>query len=144
MCQQGEARKALEALQRRNVPVDLVVQNFFTYFLSNDPNLFLVFFYYIKFSYFFMQYKFAPDLIILDAYETVESWMMARNKLNPGKLIPAMMRYVSKPHAKYDMCCTFFLFIITLCDSKNLKQTTKKCLMLKTKWLTWVSIMCSM
>lgn len=25
--QQGEARKALEVLQRRNVPVDLVVQN---------------------------------------------------------------------------------------------------------------------
>jgi vacuolar protein sorting-associated protein 18 len=40
---------------------------------------------------------------MLDAYETVESWMMARNKLNPGKLIPAMMRYVSEPHAKYDM-----------------------------------------
>ncbi|GJN39531.1 hypothetical protein PR202_gb28656 [Eleusine coracana subsp. coracana] len=67
--QQGEARKALEVLQRRNVPVDLV-------------------------------YKFAPDLIMLDAYETVESWMMARNKLSPGKLIPAMMRYVSEPHAK--------------------------------------------
>ncbi|AQK40790.1 zinc ion binding [Zea mays] len=67
--QQGEARKALEVLQRRNVPVDLV-------------------------------YKFAPDLIMLDAYETVESWMMARNRLNPGKLIPAMMRYVSEPHAK--------------------------------------------
>ncbi|KAL6659392.1 hypothetical protein ACP70R_003432 [Stipagrostis hirtigluma subsp. patula] len=67
--QQGEARKALEVLQRHNVPVDLV-------------------------------YKFAPDLIMLDAYETVESWMMARNKLNPGKLIPAMMRYVSEPHAK--------------------------------------------
>jgi hypothetical protein len=62
---------------------------------------------------------------MLDAYETVESWMMARNTLNPGKLIPAMMRYVSEPHAKYDMCCTLFLFIITLCDSKNLKQTTK-------------------
>ncbi|KAF7067585.1 hypothetical protein CFC21_073456 [Triticum aestivum] len=67
--QQGEARKALEVLQRHNVPEDLV-------------------------------YKFAPDLIMLDAYETVESWMMARNKLNPGKLIPAMMRYVSEPHAK--------------------------------------------
>lgn len=40
---------------------------------------------------------------MLDAYETVESWMMARNKLNPGKLIPAMMRYVSEPHAKYEM-----------------------------------------
>ncbi|KAF0897711.1 hypothetical protein E2562_000427 [Oryza meyeriana var. granulata] len=46
------------------------------------------------------KYKFAPDLIMLDAYETVESWMMTRNKLNPGKLIPAMMRYVSEPHAK--------------------------------------------
>lgn len=67
--QQGEARKALEVLQRPNVTVDLV-------------------------------YKFAPDLIMLDAYETVESWMMARSKLNPGKLIPAMMRYVSEPHAK--------------------------------------------
>ncbi|XP_006659889.1 vacuolar sorting protein 18 [Oryza brachyantha] len=67
--QQGEARKALEVLQRHNVLVELV-------------------------------YKFAPDLIMLDAYETVESWMMARNKLNPGKLIPAMMRYVSEPHAK--------------------------------------------
>ncbi|KAI8004501.1 Vacuolar sorting protein 18 [Camellia lanceoleosa] len=32
--------------------------------------------------------KFAPDLIMLDAYETVE------------KLIPAMMRYSSEPHAK--------------------------------------------
>uniref|UniRef100_M8D7E9 Vacuolar sorting-associated protein 18-like protein n=1 Tax=Aegilops tauschii TaxID=37682 RepID=M8D7E9_AEGTA len=42
----------------------------------------------------YIQYKFAPDLIMLDAYETVESWMMARNKLNPGKLIPAMMRYM--------------------------------------------------
>jgi amino acid permease len=27
LCQQGEARKALEVLQRRNVPVDLVVHN---------------------------------------------------------------------------------------------------------------------
>jgi hypothetical protein len=72
LVQQGEARKALEVLQRPNVTVELV-------------------------------YKFAPDLIMLDAYETVESWMMARSKLNPGKLIPAMMRYVSEPHAKYDM-----------------------------------------
>lgn len=46
-----------------------------------------------------LQYKFAPDLIMLDAYETVESWM-ANNKLNPRKLIPAMMRYASEPHAK--------------------------------------------
>ncbi|KAL6493527.1 Vacuolar protein sorting-associated protein 18 like protein [Orobanche gracilis] len=46
-----------------------------------------------------LQYKFAPDLIMLDAYETVESWM-TRNDLNPRKLIPAMMRYSSEPHAK--------------------------------------------
>ncbi|XP_039026661.1 vacuolar sorting protein 18-like [Hibiscus syriacus] len=46
-----------------------------------------------------LQYKFAPDLITLDAYETVESWM-ASNNLNPRKLIPAMMRYSSEPHAK--------------------------------------------
>ncbi|PKU85899.1 vacuolar sorting protein 18 isoform X1 [Dendrobium catenatum] len=46
-----------------------------------------------------LQYKFAPDLIMLDAYETVESWMTT-NKLNPRKLIPAMMRYTSEPHAK--------------------------------------------
>lgn len=46
-----------------------------------------------------LQYKFAPDLIMLDAYETVESWM-STNKLNPRKLIPAMMRYASEPHAK--------------------------------------------
>jgi vacuolar protein sorting-associated protein 18 len=103
LCQQGEARKALEIIQHHNVPVDLVVQNFFTYF-SNDPNLKVLFFSTkLNLLTFFMQYKFAPDLIMLDAYETVESWMMARNKLNPGKLIPAMMRYVSEPHAKYDM-----------------------------------------
>ncbi|XP_061346723.1 vacuolar sorting protein 18 isoform X2 [Gastrolobium bilobum] len=46
-----------------------------------------------------LQYKFAPDLITLDAYETVESWMATKN-LNPRKLIPAMMRYSSEPHAK--------------------------------------------
>ncbi|KAL6524490.1 Vacuolar protein sorting-associated protein 18 like protein [Orobanche hederae] len=46
-----------------------------------------------------LQYKFAPDLIMLDAYETVESWM-TRNDLNPRKLIPAMMRYSSEPPAK--------------------------------------------
>lgn len=45
------------------------------------------------------QYKFAPDLIMLDAYETVESWMITKD-LNPRKLIPAMMRYSSEPHAK--------------------------------------------
>ncbi|KAF3340737.1 vacuolar protein sorting-associated protein 18 [Carex littledalei] len=67
--QQGESKKALEVLQRPNVPVEL-------------------------------QYKFAPDLIMLDAYETVESWMMARSMLNPRKLIPAMMRYTNEPHAK--------------------------------------------
>ncbi|KAJ4822464.1 Vacuolar protein sorting-associated protein 18 like protein [Turnera subulata] len=66
--QQGEAKKALEVLQKPSVPIDL-------------------------------QYKFAPDLIALDAYETVESWMATKN-LNPRKLIPAMMRYSSEPHAK--------------------------------------------
>ncbi|PON81924.1 Deep orange protein [Trema orientale] len=66
--QQGEAKKALEVLQKPSVPLDL-------------------------------QYKFAPDLIMLDAYETVESWMTT-NKFNPRKLIPAMMRYSSEPHAK--------------------------------------------
>ncbi|KAF3437477.1 hypothetical protein FNV43_RR20230 [Rhamnella rubrinervis] len=66
--QQGEAKKALEVLQKPSVSLDL-------------------------------QYKFAPDLIMLDAYETVESWMTT-NKLNPRKLIPAMMRYSSEPHAK--------------------------------------------
>lgn len=66
--QQGEAKKALEVLQKPAVPIDV-------------------------------QYKFAPDLIMLDAYETVESWM-ATNNLNPRKLIPAMMRYSSEPHAK--------------------------------------------
>ncbi|KAL4292984.1 hypothetical protein AHAS_Ahas18G0082700 [Arachis hypogaea] len=66
--QQGEAKKALEVLQKPSVPEDL-------------------------------QYKFAPDLIALDAYETVESWMATKN-LNPRKLIPAMMRYSSEPHAK--------------------------------------------
>ncbi|KAF5180254.1 Vacuolar sorting protein [Thalictrum thalictroides] len=66
--QQGEAKKALEVLQKPTVPIDL-------------------------------QYKFAPDLIMLDAYETVESWMVTNN-LNPRRLIPAMMRYSSEPHAK--------------------------------------------
>nr|AOX49857.1 vacuolar protein sorting-associated protein 18-like protein [Ilex paraguariensis] len=66
--QQGEAKKALQVLQKPNVPIEL-------------------------------QYKFAPDLIMLDAYETVESWMTTKN-LNPRKLIPAMMRYSSEPHAK--------------------------------------------
>lgn len=66
--QQGEAKKALEVLQKPAVPIDL-------------------------------QYKFAPDLIMLDAYETVESWM-TRKDLNPRKLIPAMMRYSNEPHAK--------------------------------------------
>lgn len=69
--QQGEAKKALEVLQKPAVPVDL-------------------------------QYKFAPDLIMLDAYETVESWM-AMKHLNPRKLIPAMMRYSSEPHAKNEI-----------------------------------------
>lgn len=66
--QQGEAKKALQVLQKPKVPIDL-------------------------------KYKFAPDLIMLDAYETVESWMVTKN-LDPRKLIPAMMRYSSEPHAK--------------------------------------------
>lgn len=66
--QQGEAKKALEVLQKPAVSIDL-------------------------------KYKFAPDLIMLDAYETVEFWMTTKN-LNPRKLIPAMMRYSSEPHAK--------------------------------------------
>lgn len=66
--QQGQAKKALEVLQKPAVQIDL-------------------------------QYKFAPELIMLDPYETVESWMITKN-LNPRKLIPAMMRYSSEPHAK--------------------------------------------
>ncbi|KAK9671984.1 hypothetical protein RND81_12G067600 [Saponaria officinalis] len=66
--QQGEAKKALEVLEKPSISTNL-------------------------------QYKFAPDLIMLDAYETVESWMI-RKDLNPRKLIPAMMRYSSEPHAK--------------------------------------------
>ncbi|KAI5058038.1 hypothetical protein GOP47_0026208 [Adiantum capillus-veneris] len=46
-----------------------------------------------------LQYKFAPDLIMLDPYETVEFWMTMEN-LNPRRLIPALMRYSSKPHSK--------------------------------------------
>ncbi|XP_078436870.1 zinc ion binding protein isoform X2 [Wolffia australiana] len=46
-----------------------------------------------------LQYKFAPDLIMLDAYETIEAWMTTAN-LNPRRLIPAMMRYSNEPHAK--------------------------------------------
>ncbi|XP_074307169.1 vacuolar sorting protein 18 [Silene latifolia] len=66
--QQGEAKKALQELEKPGISTNL-------------------------------QYKFAPDLIMLDAYETVESWM-TRKDLNPRKLIPAMMRYSSEPHAK--------------------------------------------
>lgn len=66
--QQGEARKALELLQKPNVSPEL-------------------------------QYKFAPDLIMLDPYETVEAWMVANN-LNPRRLIPALMRYSSEPRTK--------------------------------------------
>ncbi|XP_048493409.1 vacuolar sorting protein 18 isoform X3 [Beta vulgaris subsp. vulgaris] len=73
--QQGEAKKALEVLEKPGVSTLLQA-------LSG-----------------IMQYKFAPDLIMLDAYETVESWMI-RKDLNPRKLIPAMMRYSSEPHAK--------------------------------------------
>lgn len=36
---------------------------------------------------------------MLDAYETVEAWMANKN-LNPRRLITAMMRYSSEPHAK--------------------------------------------
>ncbi|KAH7283931.1 hypothetical protein KP509_34G031500 [Ceratopteris richardii] len=46
-----------------------------------------------------LQYKFAADLIMLDAYETVEFWMTMDN-LNPRRLIPALMRYSSRPHSK--------------------------------------------
>lgn len=46
-----------------------------------------------------LQYKFAPDLMMLNPYETVEFWM-TMNNLNPRRLIPALMRYSSKPHAK--------------------------------------------
>lgn len=92
-------------------------ENFFTFFFNDTIlELNLIFFYHVKFTS-PLQYKFAPDLIMLDAYETVESWMIARNKLNPGKLIPAMMRYVSEPHAKYDLAYTLFPLIITLCIS---------------------------
>nr|VDC65562.1 unnamed protein product [Brassica rapa] len=66
--QQGEAKKALEVLQKSSVSDEL-------------------------------QYKFAPELIMLDAYETVEAWMASKN-LNPRRLITAMMRYSSEPHAK--------------------------------------------
>ncbi|KAK4489030.1 hypothetical protein RD792_004822 [Penstemon davidsonii] len=78
--QLGEAKKALRVLQKPNVPIEL--QN-----MNTIENSLLV------------QYKFAPDLIMLDAYETVESWMTTKD-LNPRKLIPAMMRYSSEPHAK--------------------------------------------
>ncbi|QHO49534.1 vacuolar sorting protein 18-like [Arachis duranensis] len=40
----------------------------------------------------YIQYKFPPNLIALDAYETVKSWMAMK--------IPAMMRYSSETHAK--------------------------------------------
>ncbi|CAH8391561.1 unnamed protein product [Eruca vesicaria subsp. sativa] len=66
--QQGEAKKALEVLQKSSVSDEL-------------------------------QYKFAPELIMLDAYETVEAWMANKN-LNPRRFITAMMRYSSEPHAK--------------------------------------------
>ncbi|CAH8388944.1 unnamed protein product [Eruca vesicaria subsp. sativa] len=66
--QQGEAKKALDVLQKSSVSDEL-------------------------------QYKFAPELIMLDAYETVEAWMANKN-LNPRRLITAMMRYSSEPHAK--------------------------------------------
>ncbi|KAI8559167.1 hypothetical protein RHMOL_Rhmol04G0152200 [Rhododendron molle] len=49
-----------------------------------------------------LQFKFAPDLIMDDAYETVESWMTTKN-LNPWKLIPAMMCYSSEPHVRNEI-----------------------------------------
>lgn len=68
-----------------------------------------------------MQYKFAPDLIMLDAYETVEAWMITKN-LNPRKLIPAMMRYSSEPHAKYvEAVISFVLIIIILSNAVFVK-----------------------
>ncbi|KAF8369981.1 hypothetical protein HHK36_031994 [Tetracentron sinense] len=89
--QQGEAKAALQVLKKPTVPIDL------------QSIVFLLLHPFILFKYnifcFTLQYKFAPDLIMLDAYETVESWM-ATNNLNPRRLIPAMMRYSSEPHAK--------------------------------------------
>ncbi|GKC45832.1 hypothetical protein Tco_1063554 [Tanacetum coccineum] len=40
-------------------------------------------------------YKFAPDLIMLEAYETVESWMI-RKDLDPRKLIPTIISELEK------------------------------------------------
>ncbi|GKC13769.1 RNA-directed DNA polymerase, eukaryota, partial [Tanacetum coccineum] len=41
------------------------------------------------------KYKFAPDLIMLEAYETVESWMI-RKDLDPRKLIPTIISELEK------------------------------------------------
>ncbi|KAG8502091.1 hypothetical protein CXB51_000253 [Gossypium anomalum] len=106
--QQGEAKKALEVLRKPAVPIDLQVKIKFPMsfpshsagWLAGPCIIFFIFYvteFLIQFSP--VQYKFAPDLITLDAYETVEFWM-ASNNLNPRKLIPAMMRYSSEPHAK--------------------------------------------
>ncbi|KAL0356149.1 UNVERIFIED_CONTAM: Vacuolar sorting protein 18 [Sesamum radiatum] len=69
-----------------------------------------------------LQYKFAPDLIMLDAYETVESWMTTKD-LNPRKLIPAMMRYSSEPHAKMR------ILVSTICCSRCTKQEDESTLL---------------
>ncbi|KAJ7548955.1 hypothetical protein O6H91_07G034600 [Diphasiastrum complanatum] len=46
-----------------------------------------------------LQYKFAPALLMLDPYETVEFWMTCSD-LNTRRLIPALMRYSNEPRAK--------------------------------------------
>lgn len=99
--QQGEAKKALEVLQKPGVLAELqVIVKFFN---SVCCIIYLLFHLYINWNQdmelYMLQYKFAPELIMLDAYETVESWMITNN-LNPRKLIPAMMRYSGEPHAK--------------------------------------------
>ncbi|KAH9744304.1 vacuolar sorting protein 18 [Citrus sinensis] len=91
--QQGEAKKALQMLRKPAVPIDLQLADLSC--LSETIILEKT----ITDGLPTLQYKFAPDLIMLDAYETVESWMTTNN-LNPRKLIPAMMRYSSEPHAK--------------------------------------------
>lgn len=102
-------------LQKPTVPIDLQVWVMFSGLVfENFPEqvpdvlkclcviILLVYMCFILSSYaiLHLQYKFAPDLIMLDAYEAVESWMTTNN-LNPRKLIPAMMRYSSEPHARY-------------------------------------------
>ena len=53
LCQQGEAKKALEVLQRRNVPVDLVVHNSVLSMIWFLTSKFSCYFYLIKFAYLF-------------------------------------------------------------------------------------------